>query len=123
MGTVVHSEHLKTQGLDWTDKAMTNGGTYYSDTITQHAMTGFCSLLVLTSAGSLAITYEVSDNGDTWYTPYDTDDNALNTVSAAVTANRWIAFSPSVANFTRFKFVLSSTNSTVSAIFRYAEGL
>jgi hypothetical protein len=115
-------EYLETDGTDWSDKSMTTAtGTYYSDAIEQTYSKGFASLLILTSAGSLAITYEVSDDGTNFYTPYDTAGNALNSIATALTADRWIVFSPSVANYIRFKFVLTTTNSTVSALYRQVE--
>ena len=116
---VVYSQYLKTDGTDWNGKSMTTAtGTYYSDTIEQGFTSGFGSLLVLTSAGSLAITFEVSDDGSNWYTPYDTDTNDLGSINAAVTGDAWIVFSTQVAKYIRFKFVLTGANSTVSANYR-----
>jgi len=109
-------------GTDWDSKAMiTATGTYYTDEIEQAYSKGHCSLLVLTSAGSLAITYEVSDDNVSWYTPKDTDGNALNVIATAMTANTWVVFSPTLAEYVRFKFILTGSNSTVTAIFTQME--
>ncbi len=114
---IIHSEFLKSPGsTDWNSKAMTTAtATYYSDKIKVQYNRGFAALLVNTSAGSLAITMEVSLNGDNWYTPYDTDGNNLGTLENALTADKWIVFDPQLAGYIRFKFVLTGANSTVSA--------
>lgn len=107
----------------WTDEAMliAAGGTYVSDSIESNESTGFAGLLVLTSDGSLAITYEISDDGTNWYVPYDTAGNALNVVQAALTEDRWIQFPPQPSRWLRFTLVLTVANSTVSASYRQTQ--
>lgn len=119
----VYDDYLKdSDDNNWKNKSMTTAtGTYYSKEIGVLYSTGFASLLVLTSAGSLAITFEVSDDNKNWYTPFDIDGNNLGSINSALTADRWIVFSPQVAHYIRFKFVLTSANSTVSAIYRQQE--
>lgn len=114
---IIHSESLQdTDGTKWESKAMTtSAATYYSDKIPVKFSTGNSSLLVKTSAGSLAITVELSLNGDDWYTPYDTDGNDLGALVSALTADRWIVYNPQITLYKRFKFVLTVANSTVSA--------
>ena len=122
---IIHRQFLKDPtGADWSNKSMTTVvGTYYTQAINNHLTTGFASLLVLRSAGTLAITFECSDNGLDWYIPYDTVGTALNVVYAVLNANRWIVFSPQVAEYIRFKFVLTAANATVTAIYRHQERL
>lgn len=103
----------------WEDKEMTTAtGTYTSYGVQTGGATGFGSLLVKTSAGSLAITFDVSDDGTNYYTPYDTDGNALNVITTAITTNTWIVFSPQMAKYIRFVFVLTSATSTVTATYK-----
>ena len=120
----VYNDYLKdTDGVtNWKSKSMLSAtATYYSNAVDVSYSSGHASLLVLTSAGSLVITFEVSDDNKSWYTPYDTDGNDLSSVASALTTNRWISFPPQVAHYIRFKFVLTSANSTVSAIYRQQE--
>lgn len=85
--------------------------------------TGFVSLLVTTSAGTLIISFEVSDDGITFHVPVDTDDNALNILTpvALGPSTKWISFGDVVARFKRFKFTVADAPSTVSATFRQTE--
>jgi hypothetical protein len=119
----IASQFLKDfDGTNWSSKAMTTAvGTYYSEPIKINHSQGFNALLVLTSAGSLAITFEVSDNGGTFYTPKDINGTSLNTIASALTADTWISFSPQIARWIRFKFILTSSNSTVTAKYMFLE--
>lgn len=106
----------------WYNKSMTTiVSTYYSAGINQKYSKGHCALLVLTSAGSLAITFELSDDDINYYVPYDSNGNALNSIATTLIANRWIIFVPQLANYIRFKFVLTDSNSTVSATYKQME--
>jgi len=116
------SQYLDTNSVDWDEKALTTTtGTYYTDGVTQTYSKGFASLLILTSDGSLAVSYEVSDDNTNFYTPYNTSGNALNSISTAVTADKWIVFAPQIAEYIRFKFVLTSADSTVTAVYRQVQ--
>lgn len=119
---MIHKEFLKTGGTDWNAKAMTTAvGTYYSDALPARLFRANASLLVLTSAGSLAITFELSNDKKNWYTPYDIDRESLGRIVSALTGDRWICFDAQVAEWIRFKFVLTSANSTVSAQYQFEE--
>ena len=129
----INSQYLEdSDGTDWNSKAMTTAtGTYYSKAIpmfpeysTNRPSLGYCALLVTTSAGSLAITYELSDDGTNFYTPYDNNGTALNTIYAAMTTTapdsagtHWVVFSPRIAKYIRIKVVDTSANTTVTAKF------
>lgn len=110
---------------DWESLTMSSTtATYTSTGINITNCKGFTSLLVVidtTTYGSFAITYQVSMDNTNWYTPYDTDGNALNVISAALTASRWISFDPELALFIRFIFILSTTNTEMSAYLIYQE--
>ncbi len=100
----------------WSAEAMTTAvGTYNSASIDMLRQTGHMALLVVTSAGSLALTYQVSADGTNWYTPEDTDGNGLGSINAAVTVgSNWIVFNPSLARYVRVVAVLTVGDSTVS---------
>lgn len=120
LGAKIKSTILKsTDGTAWTNISMaTATGTYYSRAVYAKKSLGFSALLVKTSAGSLVITFEVSDDGATWYTPKDTNGMALNSIATALTVDTWIVFSPQLAEFIRFKFVITSADSVVSATYK-----
>lgn len=107
----------------WASEAMTTvTGTYESATIDTVRLTGEASILVVTSAGSLALTYQVSDDGTNWYSPEDTSGSALNVINGAViVGSNWIVFSPTLARYTRIVAVLTGADSTVSIDFRHSE--
>ena len=108
---------------NWVDLAMTTAtGTYTSSAIRVDRSNGYASLLVLTSAGSLDIDFQVSDDSTNWYTPVNTSGTSLGSINGAVTANSWIVFNPQVATYVRFIFILTGSNSTVSAYYRQQEG-
>ena len=67
----VSRQHLQdiNEVTNWDAKSMTVG-TYYCAPIDVTRTQGDGALLVLTSAGKIVITMEVSDDGETWYTPY-----------------------------------------------------
>ena len=100
----------------WSSEAMlTATGTYRSAAVDMLRLTGEASILVVTSAGSLALTYEVSNDGTNWYSPEDTSGTALNVINAAVTVgSNWIVFSPSLGRYLRIVAILTGGNSTVS---------
>ena len=106
---------VKTTSL-WASEAMTTAvGTYTSAAIEVPRGTGYASILVVTSAGSLALTYEVSSDGANWYTPEDTSGTGLESINGAVTVgSNWIVFSPTLARYIRIVAVLTVANSTVS---------
>ena len=113
---------VRTKAL-WTNEAMLIAtGTYRSAAIRTLELAGEASLLVVTSAGSLALTYQVSDDETNWYDPEDTAGAALGGINAAVTVgSNWIVFNPSLARYTRIVAVLTGANSTVSMTFRLSE--
>ena len=99
----------------WSSLAATTAtGTYHSNGIQSHFSEGQTALLVLTSAGSLAITFELSTDGTDWYEPVNTAGTKVNSIRSGLGANAWIVFTPQVAEWIRFKLVLTGANSTVS---------
>lgn len=108
----------------WAEEAMNNAtGTYRSAAIDTLRLTGHGSILVvLAGAGSLAITYQVSNDGTNWYDPEDTSGTALGGINAAITAgSNWIVFDPTLARWIRIVAVLTGAASVVSMDFRHSE--
>ena len=100
----------------WINLAMSSTtATYTSSGVNISNCSGFTSLIVYTSSGSIAVDYQVSLDNTNWFTPYDVDGSALNTVYAAITDNIWIEFDPTLTKYIRFVFTLTVADSTVSA--------
>lgn len=80
---------------------------------------GFASLIVDVTSGTIdSITYQISYDGLTWYTPYTTDGTSLTSAGSVVTdditATRWIVLTARLAPFMRFTF--TPTGSTVISV-------
>ncbi len=107
-----------TDGVLWSDKALTaSTGTYYSLGIKTTFLEGFTALLIETD-DSLTITFEVSADNTTYYTPYDTSGNTLNTIATTLSTDRWVVFDPQVAIYIRFKVVANSNATTSITLLR-----
>jgi len=118
-----HRQKLASTTLgEWSSVSLeTATGTYYSDAIPFNFCNGFADLIVAMSAGSLAIEYELSNDGTNFWTPYDTDGTALNSIATALTEDRWLSFAPRPAKYIRYKFVLTVSNATVTATHQHTE--
>ena len=69
---------------------------------------GYGAILLVQGTGSLDmdVNYQVSLDGDNWYTPRVTDGTGLTSVTAivvAATQSEWIIISPRVAPWVRFQ--------------------
>lgn len=78
--------------------------------------TGFMTLVIAVTSGTIdSITYEVSMDGSTWFTPYTTDGTTATTAgsitTADFTADRWIIITARLANYVRF--TITPSGSTV----------
>ncbi len=93
------------------------GGTKYSDSMKFHACTGSASVLIISTAGTLAISQQCSNDNTNWYDPVDISGTALGIVKAAqtVTTGIMVSFTPALAEWIRFK-VTESTASTVVSL-------
>ena len=119
---ILTKEFLKVGGTNVDGTAMTTStGTYTSDALRPHFSSGNAALVIKTTAGSLAITYQVSDNGSDWYTPYDASGSTVDSLATNLTASTWIAFEPVPCEWMRIVMVLTGANSTVSAIYHQQE--
>lgn len=114
---LVHHQVLQDeQGNDISVKDFTSGTAVFSRPINTVYNEGFSALLLVQGTGSLDmdISYELSLDGDIWFTPSTTDGASLTTTGAiatAVTESEWIIYTPQVAPFTRFKLDPDATGS------------
>lgn len=100
--------------------AVTKAGTVYSNPLLCTFHKGFIGLRITTTAGSVTITQQCSEDGVTYYDPVDQDGTALGAVVAAMTAGgKYIQYSPVISKFMRFKIVegnVAALSATIKAI-------
>lgn len=89
-------------------------GTGYTSSIAVDFITGYAAVLVTTSAGSITITQQISDDNINWYDPVNSDGTALGAVGAAVTVGTtYRVVSPVMGRFLRYKIVEGNVAETV----------
>lgn len=91
---------------------VTGSSPYYTDLIDVRNNRGFASLLIKSSA-SIDVSFEVSEDGVTFYDPKDTSGTSLGAIQTAIASDKWVVFTARMANYIRFKLTINS-NSTVS---------
>lgn len=104
-------------GTSWVDRALSNGQTYYSDGLKVQWSTGEAAFLIKTDA-SITVTFEASVDDNNYYAPYDIAGNLLDAIVTALTADRWVVFSPALARFIRLKVV---ANAAAITSFKYIQ--
>ena len=122
-GNNINIQQLRISGVPISDKALTSGVMVTSDSVRIKGNTGF-SALVMECSGDVDITFQVSTDGTTWYSPYTTDGSSLTAAYEIVTAldaDRWIVLPTRLAPYVRFRFDPDAT-STISATYLYQEG-
>lgn len=122
---LVHDEYLKVNGVDVRSYALTSGSGVYTDKIKVAYQNGFSSLLVISEGGSddVDISFQVSLDGEHWYTPSTTNGTTLTPVGAIVTAlnqTSWIILSARLARWVRF-YLDPDANSTITAKYIHQE--
>lgn len=111
MRTCVEKEVLATA------LAVAQAATVYSTALKTPHQLGFMSLLIVTTAGSITVTQQVSMDGTTFYDAVDSDGNALGAVVAAMTVGtKYIQFSPVLAPHIRFKIVEGNSAPTAVSL-------
>lgn len=92
--------------------------TQFTEAIRNSSNVGYSSLLLEVS-GQVDVTYQLSNDGSNWWTPYTTDGSTLTaagSIASNLTASRWIILNYRVAPYIRF--ILSEDSaSTVSAYY------
>ena len=96
----------------------TANATKYSDSWNFRKCTGSASVLVVSTAGTLAITQQCSADNVTWYNPVDISNGALGVVKAAqaTTTGSYIVYTPVLTEWARFKVVESTAKTYVTLI-------
>lgn len=97
--------------------------TAFTDAFEFNKCSGDASVLIATTAGSITVTQQVSFDKISWFDPVDDTAAALGTIAAALTVNtgRWVAYSPVLAPYARFKIVegnVAATTVTVTTLFQ-----
>lgn len=94
----------------------TANATKYSDAYSFRKCTGNACVFIVSTAGTLAITQQVSIDGVNWYSPYDISTTVQGVVCAAqtVTTGVYRVFTPVLCEWIRFKVVESTAKTTVS---------
>lgn len=98
------------------DVVVTNS-TVTTDGVFQSGNWGFMSLVNKIAGGAIAITYQLSYDGSTWFTPSTTDGTTLTaagTIVAAATSDCWIILNARMAHYIRFIYTVTGT-STLTA--------
>jgi len=88
-------------------------GTVYSNSRRFHDCDGTACLLIISTAGSITITQQCSNDDSTWYDP----ENAAGAVGAVedaitVTTGRYLSYTPVLCDYIRFKIVEDGTAET-----------
>ena len=113
---------LQSQKFTLETVAVGSGETKYTQDINFRAATGEILLKIVSSAGSITITQEVSLDGSNFGPAQDSSGNPLGAVIATMTnGTKYVEFNPIYAPFIRFKIVeggSGATNVTISGEFQ-----
>lgn len=95
--------------------ALAQNATEYSDSIPMKGMEGDVAVVIISTAGSITVTQQVSLDDSTWYDPVNSSGSAVGAVAAAltVTTGTYIVYSPVLAPYMRFKIVEGNVAATV----------
>lgn len=98
--------------------AVGQAGTQYTNSFRSEGITGNVSILIVSTAGSITVTQQVSDDNINWYDAVNGSGSAVGAVAAAltVTTGKWITFTPVLARYTRFKIVEGNSAATAVTI-------
>ena len=99
-------------------KAVAQAATVYSSSLASDNLAGHVGLELISTAGSVTITQQVSLDNTTFYDPVDSDGNALGQVITAqtVTTGRYIVPDVVLAPYIRYKITETNVASTVVTI-------
>lgn len=94
----------------------TANATKYSDSWHSARATGSAALFIVSTAGRITITQQCSDDNVNWYAPVDTANGALGVIRnlQTVTPGLYVAFSPVLTEWMRFKVVENLAKTYVS---------
>ncbi len=97
-------------------------GTAYSNARRFHDCDGTACLLIVSTAGSITVTQQCSNDKVTWYDP-ETNSAAVGAVEdgVTVTTGRYLSYTPVLCDWIRFKVVATSaaeTNVSLTLVYR-----
>ncbi|MDP2366078.1 MAG: hypothetical protein Q8M94_20195, partial [Ignavibacteria bacterium] len=98
-----------------------SAATKYSDSMPFRQCAGSAILLIISTAGTLAISQQCSNDNVNWYNPVDTAGGALGVVKAAqtVTPGVYVVFTPVLSEWVRFKVIESTAETVVTLTLSY----
>lgn len=96
-------------------KDVAQAATIYTKVQPFHKCVGTASVHLISTAGSITITQQVSYDGTNFFDPVDAAGSAIGAVCAAVTvtAGKWISYSPVFAPYIRYKIVEQNSAATI----------
>ena len=109
----VNDVRLKVSGTPINNLVIATSSTVTSDSVYENGNVGFQSIatMVRGTNASVTISYQVSNDNSTWWTPYNTNLGVLSsaaTLSTSQTADRWVVVPAMLAPYIRFQFVQGS---------------
>jgi hypothetical protein len=97
--------------------------TVYTQSCQYDYNSGYAAVLFSSTAGSITVTQQVSKDNKFWYNPVDNTNTAVGVIATAagVTTGRWVAYSPVLAPYVRFRIVennVAATDVALSLVFQ-----
>jgi hypothetical protein len=95
-------------------QAVAQNATGYSSSVDFRGCVGNAAMVIISTAGSITVTQQCSWDNITFYDPTDASGTAVGSVKAAqtVTTGIYIAFTPVLAPYARFKIVEGNSAAT-----------
>lgn len=111
---------LVTQTL-MSEKSVAASATVYTDSVAFDRCVGDACVLVISTAGTLAITQQCSLDNVDFYSPVNATPGAVGSVapSQTVTTGTYISYTPIQAEYIRYKIVESTAATTVTVKLSY----
>lgn len=104
-------------------QSVTTGDTVYSSEVSARNASEYAALIVdlgIATGAGVTVTQQCSIDGSTWYSPVDKDNVSVGTTGQAITADKYIALTPVVTPYLRYK-VVSATEDTVTLKYIWRE--
>jgi len=99
-------------------QAIDNDSTDYSVSSRFKDCAGNAAIVLISTAGSITVSQQISMDNVTFYDPVDTSGTPLGVLATdqTVTTGKYIAFTPVLCPYTRFKIVAADSAATVLTI-------
>ena len=95
--------------------SVSQAGTVYSNTMDFSRCTGEVAVLITSTAGKITVTQQCSIDNKNWFDPYNSSGASVGMVclNLTVTTGKYIAYTPVLSQYMRFKVVENNTAATV----------